>query len=110
MPEIDTPQFSMPFRIDEATGEPALVEQDTLDEVTDCVEALARTPLGFYEEEPDYGVDDQTFREGGVDIVELQGAISQWEERADTAIEEDPDAWDHFITHIKIYVRGTSDA
>lgn len=90
MSDIDTPQFDLPFRLG-ADGQPVEVEQDSLEEVSDSVETLLRTPVGSLEEEPDYGVNDPAFEEGAVDVDELQAAIGQWEQRADVLIEEDPE-------------------
>lgn len=107
---METPQFDLPFRL--ASDGAALVEteQDELDEVAQSVETLLRTPLGFVEENPDYGVSDQTFTEGDVDLDEIQTAISQWEgDRADALLDQEPDLLDQFVRRVRINVNVRSD-
>jgi len=91
----DTPQFDLPF-----TG--AEVEQDSIEEVTQSVETLLRTPLGMYDENPDYGVVDPTFTEGDVNLQDIQVAISTWEDRADVLLEQDTDALDSLVRRVRI--------
>lgn len=108
MADLDTPQFDLPFRLtDDGAAE---VEQDSSEEVTDCVETLLRTRLGSVEENPDYGISDPTFEEGGVDLDEIQTAIGQWEPRADTMLEENPDLLDRFVSRVTLKTRVRSDA
>lgn len=107
----DTPQFDIPFRLDSFTGQPAELEQDEIEEVTDSVETLLRTQLGSLEENPDYGVFDPTFEEGEPDMEDIQSAIGQWEDRADDLIEQKPDYLDHLIQNVYMTVSGrTTDA
>lgn len=108
MNDIVTPQFALPFRLGD-DDQPLEVEQDSAEEVASCVETLMRTPIGFLEEEPDYGIIDPTFEEGAVDIVELQSAISQWEERADALIDEQPDFLDQLARRVTINVQVRSE-
>lgn len=98
MPDIETPQFDLPFRLDGRAVR--VVEQDSLDDVANSVETLMRTPLGSLDENPDYGVVDGTFDEGRVDLNEIQTAISQWEPRADTLMEDNSDYEDMFLRKI----------
>lgn len=109
MADIETPQFDTPFRLDSTGRDAVVVEQDSLDDVTNSVETLMRTPLGFLEEQPDYGMPEGIFSERGVDVAEVSSAITHWEERADVLIEEQPDLNDHFIQNIAIQVGASSD-
>lgn len=75
----DVPQFAFPLRF--AGGQPVLVEQDTDDEVRDCVEVILRTRLRSRVDDPDMGISDPTFR-AGVDLDEIRDAIADREPRA----------------------------
>lgn len=108
MADIDTPQFDLPFRLDPTGRDVMTVEQDTLDDVTNSVETLLRTQLGFLEEQPDYGVPEGLFDEGELDTSEIATAITQWEERADVIIENNPDLEDHFVRRIGLNIRARS--
>ena len=100
LPEI--PHFSMPFRLD--PPHVAVVEQDTIVDVTDCVEAILRTTIGDRFELPTFGVDDWVFDVQPVPTVALQQSIAIQEPRAITTLEQHPDALDHLIAVIKISV------
>ena len=73
------PHLALPFRI--VDGRAAVTEQDTFEEIRDCVQAIIRTPRGFRLELPDFGVPDQTFHEGGADADEIAAALDRWEPR-----------------------------
>jgi phage baseplate assembly protein W len=99
MADLDTPQFDLPSR----------------EEIGDSVEVLLRTPLGFYEDQPDYGVEFPLFEEEGSDgtvpMDEVQTAITTWEDRADPLIDAEPDLLDVFVNRVTINTRArTADA
>lgn len=52
------------------------------DEIMDCVEVLLSTERGERIELPDYGLPDQLFKEGGVDLQQVRAIIDTWEPRA----------------------------
>jgi phage baseplate assembly protein W len=87
MASADIPQFSFPFRLQNDGTAPVVVEQDSDDDIVDCVEVLLRTERGSREELPDYGIPDQAFKMGGADYEVLEEAISRWEPRAHAAVE-----------------------
>lgn len=81
-----TPKLSLPLRLD-GTGF-AAVEQDSVDEVEQCVEAILRTPIGDHIDDPELGVPDVAFRSEGI-AEDLLDAIAEWEPRATIVISED---------------------
>lgn len=92
--ETNTPHLAFPleFRNDRVV----VTEQDSQDEIVDCVEALLSIPLGSLVHQPDLGLADPTFRQNGVDLSEIEGTVAQWEPRADvdairTAIQDSED-------------------
>lgn len=74
------PKLAIPLRL--SGTKLATVEQDTQDEVAQCVYAVAATELGTRLERRDFGVTSPLFRQGGADLVEIQGAVERWEPRA----------------------------
>ncbi len=56
---VDTPHFGFPFRVE--NGAVATVEQDSHDEVADCVLTALNTPVGSRIEAPEYGIPDELF-------------------------------------------------
>src|SRR5688572_10071540 len=76
------PHFAIPFRVD-ASGSAVVVDQDSFEEIAQCVGVLFSTTKGQRIELPDYGVPDQVFTEqSSVDTSELAGVVNQWEPRA----------------------------
>lgn len=74
------PHAAWPPRLD-ANGHLVAVEQDTLEEVTQCVRVLLATPRGARVLEPEFGIEDPTFTDG-LDIDELVDQAAEYEERA----------------------------
>lgn len=89
MAKVITPHFDFPFRLSGSGRSAVYVEQDSDEEVTDCVEVLLRTPVGSREEVPDYGTPDYVFRQGGVEVSDLTDVIAHWEPRAGASVESD---------------------
>jgi hypothetical protein len=61
-PHVDVPHLAWPFRLDGSRFRQ--VEQDSLEDVTQAVHAVAVTPRGARPLAPDVGVDDPTFGPG----------------------------------------------
>jgi phage baseplate assembly protein W len=76
----DIPHFSLPFRF--VGGRAAVNEQDSPDDVADCMLAIASYPIGTRVEKPTFGIPDDTFRQKGIDPAALAAAINAWEKRA----------------------------
>lgn len=101
----EVPHFSLPFKFQlDQNGEMHACEneQDSIDDITDCVEAIVRCPLGYRIELPEFGIRDQTFSEGGLNVEEIQVAITQWEPRADVLIEDDETYLEQFVSVARI--------
>lgn len=86
MPALPHPAF--PLR-QAANGEIMEVEQDTIEDVRQCVHVLLRTPVGTRPLAPEVGVEDPTFS-SSVDPAELQAALQDDEPRADITVTAAP--------------------
>lgn len=71
----------IPFQYD-ASGSAAVVEQDTVGEVAQCVRVLLSTPLGTRIEQFDYGIPDPTFTSEANIVSQISTAVARWEPRA----------------------------
>lgn len=58
-----TPHFKTPFQI--VDGKVAEVEQDSQEEIEQCVVAILRTPVGTRIENPELGIPDEAFEQLG---------------------------------------------
>lgn len=96
MSNIDTPKLSFPFRLRANGLSAVVVEQDSDAEILDCLEVLLSTEKGSREEVPTYGIEDQTFKEGGIDVEQVLMDITKWEPRAGQSLEAD-----EIVSHIQ---------
>lgn len=102
---VDVPHFAVPFNITTEGAE--IIEQDSYDDIVQCVEALCRTPKGTRLDSPDYGIDEVVLREPGPDRVKLERAISYWEPRARVAIDiSNPNVMDSLYQLVDVNVGG----
>jgi phage baseplate assembly protein W len=69
-----------PFQI--VNGRAGTVEQDSPEDVLQCVETIMRFRRGQRPDAPDFGVPDQAHRQGGADPAEVLDAIERFEPRA----------------------------
>jgi phage baseplate assembly protein W len=85
----DTPHFDLPFRFG-PDGHPAEVEQDTVADIVNCVEAVLRTAPGDRVERPDFGSDPLVPDQQPLDLGGVVAQVEQFETRARMAAEQDP--------------------
>lgn len=102
MADVLVPHLAFPLRLG-SDGGFAVVEQDSADEVAQCVAVLVSTVVEQRQELPDYGIVDQTFRDE-VDIAGILDAVGLWEPRASAAITAEVDSLDALIEHVYINV------
>lgn len=74
----EIPHIAWPLRF--AGDRLAVVEQDTLADVRQCVHLLVHTPIGARPLAPEIGLEDPTF--AGVDPEVLEADLEEWEDRA----------------------------
>lgn len=104
----DVPHFSLPFRF--ATPAALVNEQDSLDEIADCVYAILVCPIGFRVESPLFGTVDQTFAMPAPDLDMIRNAVETWEPRAVALLAERPDLLDELVARIEVLVQVRSEA
>lgn len=102
---VEIPHFADPFDfVDDGTGvlSVAVVEQDSDVEITDCVRRLFAYDLGSRPEAADFGIDDQTFRQGGPVLDEIRTALAAYEPRADGVLSLSDEALLDFIGEVRL--------
>ena len=98
------PHFDLPFRFGTAGGNAAVVQQDSVKDVRNCVEACIRTDAGSRLYVPQFGVDDPTFRTQPLDMTQLHAQIVLNEPRADVIISSHVDELSPMINDILVEV------
>lgn len=79
MSAVEIPHTRWPMSIED--GRLAVVEQDTLTEVVQCVNVLLHTQRGDRVLLPDFGIDDPTFADG-IDVDQVIDQAATYEDRA----------------------------
>lgn len=102
MPDI--PQFAIPFALTPDGTGLALVEQGTGQELAQRVNALCRTPYGWLDGRPDFGLADQAHLEGGADIGEVTRQLDTYIPEADALVQEDPSLMNEGLDQIRVTV------
>lgn len=111
MPTVTSPHFRYPFRFGAGANKHALVnEQSSEDDIIACVIAIVKTPRGFRDDVPEFGVPEQIFAEQPLNIEEIQSALEEWEERAAYKIVTEPDFRERLAAHLTINVQSKVDA
>jgi phage baseplate assembly protein W len=76
------PQYQTPFSV--VNGQVVEIEQDTAQEIGQCIEAVLRTPEGTLIDQPDFGRPDEAFAQlspnPSADVY--LAAVERWEPRA----------------------------
>lgn len=81
------PKFKVPFKVE--NGQAQVIEQDTADEVAQCVEAVIRTEVGTRDDRPQFGIADVAFTQGDSAASVIRQAVNRWEPRASTDVVEE---------------------
>lgn len=93
------PHFSLPFRFG-SDGHAVTVDQDTIDDVTACVEAILRTTKGQRPEAPDFGITDPSFQLQPIDTAALIEEVLEQEPRAVLVMTQNPDQFSNLIADV----------
>lgn len=106
--EVDTPHFALPLRLGK-NGHVFLNQQDTGDDILDCVKAIIAYPIDVRKDMPEFGIPDLLFRQqSGAIIEQVRQAISDWEDRATTEVEGEPAITDQMISNLLVSI-GVTD-
>jgi phage baseplate assembly protein W len=82
----DIPHIALPIEF--IGGTFATVQQDTTDEVAACVAAIVSFPIGYREDQPEFGITDPSFQTRPLDTTELEEVIETYEPRAELTVSE----------------------
>lgn len=80
------PRLAIPVRLTNA-GSFATVDQDSVDDIAQCVRAVLTTPIGSRVEQPDFGVHDWVFSTPSPPDLVVDAVLS-WEPRADISVSD----------------------
>lgn len=101
---VMVPHFAFPFAMSGTSY--AVHEQDSVDEIQDCVEVLLLTPHGSRVVLPDYGTPEVLYSQAPANIPAILALCNQWETRAAVTLVETLDTLDQKIAHMQAQIIG----
>lgn len=105
------PHFGFPFAFQQhpdGTIQAATTEQDSLQEIFDCAQAIVACPIGFRDDLPTFGVPYPEFHQTPLDSGPIRRAIGMWEPRAELESAEYADLSSPAWRHVRIDVRSSA--
>lgn len=99
---IENPEFSIPFTFDFGNNDVQYVEQDSDVDVANRIWTVLSYEPGMLIVDPNFGVQDQTFKKGGADLDVIRQAIERYVPGANELIERDPNWLTTLIDTIQI--------
>jgi len=103
----NNPHFDLPFRmvtVGATQQQVATVEQDTLDDVANCVLASLLTHIGQRPEALTFGSADLTFQSQPLDVQSIIQKVVHDEPRAALFINTNPAAFDELVAQVTVGV------
>lgn len=100
---VSIPHFSWPFQLG-IGGHAAVLEQDTDDEIVNCVLVICTVPIGELTDEPSFGITDPTF-ELQPDVNLIAAQVLEWEPRVHVAAVDNTDERDLTLENIILRVQ-----
>jgi hypothetical protein len=104
---IPIPHFDLPFRFGTKGENAAVVLQDTVEDVRNCVEAVIRTQSQTREFVPTFGIEDPTFQIQPVDTNTIEQSVTTNEPRSHMVFTSVADEVDNMINHITAEVKNS---
>lgn len=101
----EVPHLAIPLRY--IGGKPVVNEQDSIDDIHNCVEAIIRYPKEFLEHDPDFGVTPLEFEETNIELDNIRREVLEHEPRADNNVVR-KESMDEFALNFAVRV-GDSD-
>lgn len=87
-------------------GRAVTVAQGSGEELLQNVEVILRYPQGFRLDDPEFGIPDPAFAQGGPDLGPIREAIERYEERADALVTGDDRDLAELVARVRVDVGG----
>lgn len=103
--QVDVPHLAFPMVLASDGKSFGVEEQDTSQEIVDCVEVILHTPQGRHPSLPDFGRPDLTFRQIGPDglpLADVERMVETYEPRVDTLLTDAPDEFDQAVRNVAV--------
>jgi len=108
--DVITPHFSLPFRFGGINGGAFVNEQDTGDDIVDCIKAIVAYPIGTRADMPEFGISELVYQQFNAGIFrQVRNAIEQWEDRAVVDVDGSFNLSDELLWDVLVQAGVTSD-
>lgn len=94
-------QIVWPFQLDH-TGHVLVAPQDSDADIASCLATILLWPLGTHDLNPDFGVPEEAFLQGGPDLDEIRQALKVNESRADEIVTMDDPTLAGFVANVTV--------
>lgn len=98
------PHLKIPLEL--AGNSFATVEQDSPEDIAQCVKIILRTPFGSRDDVPTMGLTEQRYRAGGPNLAEIERQILEHEPRVDVLVELAPLLLDEALAEVGVRMGG----
>lgn len=101
--EIQNPHLRLPLQFGGVKGGALVNEEDSGEDIIDCIKAIVAFPHGSRHDMPEFGIPDLLFQQQNLDMIgQLREAISEWEDRHDIEVSGEPNVSDQQILDILV--------
>lgn len=104
MSSVMVPHFLFPFQLNGNAF--AVIEQDTSQEIQQCVEILLLTPIDSRLVLPDYGTPETLFTQQPVNVPAILAKLNNWEPRAAVTLAQTLNTINEMVSYILVKVTG----
>jgi phage baseplate assembly protein W len=101
--DVQNPHFRLPLQFGGINGGALVNEQDTSEDIIDCIKAIISFPIGTRHDMPEFGIPDLLFRQQSAIVMQqLRDAVAEWEVRPTVDVSGGPLLSDQMILDILI--------
>lgn len=101
--DVQNPHFRLPLQFGGVKGGALVNEQDTGEDIIDCIKAIIAYPIGSRVDMPEFGIPDLLFRQENATVLQqVRDAVAEWEVRPTVDVSGGPLASDQMILDILI--------
>lgn len=102
------PHFDYPFRFS-SQGHAVVVEQDSIEDIENCLLAIIKTEVGQRIELPQFGIQSPLFSLQPIPLDPIYNAVTDQEPRAIMVISQRPDPLDYLRALVEVDLTATKN-
>lgn len=96
------PHFEQPFNFGPTGQSPLVCDQESREDILNCVENILRYTIGFREDMPEFGIPDFTFETMPIPLGQIIDAILKFEPRAAPIVAHEISLIEDMVERIRV--------